>query len=183
MGLSLLAWDWCGDSTTGAIERASVKIPIIVHSDVAQEPHTTDPSRRSPGQHLVELAPARDRPARRLASGGCDQRLLDQLGVTRFAMYVQDYGAPVGWRLALARRDSIAAIVTQNGNGYEAGFVEEFWKPVREYRTDQNPRHARRSARHGVRRRRLAPRHARPPHRDQAARTVGGDPGDGLPCV
>jgi pimeloyl-ACP methyl ester carboxylesterase len=67
------------------------------------------------------------------------EELLDQLGVTRFAMYVQDYGAPVGWRLALARPDSIAAIVTQNGNGYEAGFVEEFWKPVRAYWTDPNP--------------------------------------------
>ena len=48
-------------------------------------------------------------------------------------MYVQDYGAPVGWRLALADPDAVTAIITQNGNGYEAGFTEEFWKPVREY--------------------------------------------------
>jgi pimeloyl-ACP methyl ester carboxylesterase len=65
--------------------------------------------------------------------------LLGQLGVTRYAMYVQDYGAPVGWRLALADPDAISAIITQNGNGYEAGFVEEFWKPVREYWQDPGP--------------------------------------------
>jgi pimeloyl-ACP methyl ester carboxylesterase len=65
--------------------------------------------------------------------------LLDQLGVGRYAMYVQDYGAPVGWRLALSNPDSISAIITQNGNGYEAGFTQTFWKPVREYWQDQNP--------------------------------------------
>jgi pimeloyl-ACP methyl ester carboxylesterase len=66
--------------------------------------------------------------------------LLGRLGVTRYAMYVQDYGAPVGWRLALNDPGAITAIITQNGNGYEAGFVEEFWKPVREYWQDRNPR-------------------------------------------
>jgi hypothetical protein len=54
-------------------------------------------------------------------------------------MYVQDYGAPVGWRLALSNPASISAIVTQNGNGYEAGFAQAFWRPVREYWHDQNP--------------------------------------------
>lgn len=65
--------------------------------------------------------------------------LLGQLGVTRYAMYVHDYGAPVGWRLAIGNPGAITAIITQNGNGYEAGFVESFWKPVREYWRDQNP--------------------------------------------
>ncbi|GAA0425038.1 hydrolase [Acrocarpospora corrugata] len=59
--------------------------------------------------------------------------LLDQLGVTEFAMYVQDYGAPIGWRLALANPDSVWAIVTQNGNAYEEGFVQDFWQPVWAY--------------------------------------------------
>lgn len=62
--------------------------------------------------------------------------LLDRLGVTRYAIYVQDYGAPVGWRLALARPDAITAIITQNGNGYDAGFVESFWKPVQDYQRE-----------------------------------------------
>ena len=66
--------------------------------------------------------------------------LLAQIGVTRYAMYVQDYGAPIGWRLALADPGAITAIITQSGNGYEAGFTEAFWKPVREYWAGQNPR-------------------------------------------
>jgi pimeloyl-ACP methyl ester carboxylesterase len=66
-------------------------------------------------------------------------RLLQQLGVDRYAMYVQDYGAPVGWRLALNNPDCILAIITQNGNGYEAGFQQAFWKPVREYWREQTP--------------------------------------------
>jgi pimeloyl-ACP methyl ester carboxylesterase len=65
--------------------------------------------------------------------------LLRQLGVTRYAMYVHDYGAPIGWRLALDDPAAVTAIVTQNGNGYEAGFTEAFWKPVREYWQEQNP--------------------------------------------
>ncbi len=66
--------------------------------------------------------------------------LIGQLGVTRYAMYVHDYGAPIGWRLALADPAAVTAIVTQNGNGYEAGFTEDFWKPVREYWQEQSPR-------------------------------------------
>ncbi|WP_328603587.1 alpha/beta hydrolase [Amycolatopsis sp. NBC_00345] len=65
--------------------------------------------------------------------------LLDQLGVTRYAIYVQDYGAPIGWRLALADPKVVTAIVTQNGNGYDAGFVEGFWKNVWAYQREQTP--------------------------------------------
>jgi pimeloyl-ACP methyl ester carboxylesterase len=66
--------------------------------------------------------------------------LLRQLGATRYAMFVHDYGAPIGWRLALADPAAVTAIVTQNGNGYEEGFTETFWKPVRDYWQEQNPR-------------------------------------------
>ncbi|MDN3354248.1 alpha/beta hydrolase [Actinomadura sp. DC4] len=65
--------------------------------------------------------------------------LLGRLGITRYAIYVQDYGAPIGWRLALTDPDAITAIITQNGNGYEAGFVPDFWKPVWEYGREQTP--------------------------------------------
>ena len=65
--------------------------------------------------------------------------LLDQLGLTRYAIYVQDYGAPIGWRLALRRPQAITAIVTQNGNGYDEGFVESFWKTVWDYQREQTP--------------------------------------------
>ncbi|WP_164701339.1 alpha/beta fold hydrolase [Modestobacter sp. KNN46-3] len=72
------------------------------------------------------------------ALAGLTAGLLHELGVTRYAIYVQDYGAPVGWRLALRDPAAITAIVTQNGNGYEAGFVESFWAPVWDYARDPN---------------------------------------------
>ncbi|MBU8817786.1 alpha/beta hydrolase [Mycolicibacterium goodii] len=65
--------------------------------------------------------------------------LLQHLGVTRYAIYVQDYGAPIGWRLALRHPDAISAIVTQNGNGYVEGFVEDFWATVWDYHREQTP--------------------------------------------
>ncbi len=66
------------------------------------------------------------------------QGLLDQLGLTRYAIYVQDYGAPIGWRLALGRPESISAIVTQSGNGYDEGFVEDFWNTIWDYQREQS---------------------------------------------
>jgi len=61
--------------------------------------------------------------------------MLDQLGITSYALVVQDYGAPVGWRLALRHPDRITAIVTQNGNGYTDGLgapMEPLWAYARE---------------------------------------------------
>jgi pimeloyl-ACP methyl ester carboxylesterase len=65
--------------------------------------------------------------------------LLAQLGVTRYAIYVQDYGAPIGWRLAMRDPAAITAIISQNGNGYDAGFVDSFWKTVWDYQREQSP--------------------------------------------
>lgn len=65
--------------------------------------------------------------------------LLGQLQVTSYAIYVQDYGAPVGWRLALRNPEAITAIITQNGNGYDAGFVPVGWLPVWDYQREQTP--------------------------------------------
>ncbi|QHC18861.1 alpha/beta fold hydrolase [Streptomyces sp. GF20] len=65
--------------------------------------------------------------------------LLDQLGLNRYALYVQDYGAPIGWRLALKNPEHISAIVTQNGNGYEDGFVDSFWDGLWAYGANPGP--------------------------------------------
>lgn len=65
--------------------------------------------------------------------------LLRSLRVERYAMYVQDYGAPIGWRLALDNPDAVTAIISQNGNAYDAGFVEGFWKTVWDYQSEQTP--------------------------------------------
>jgi pimeloyl-ACP methyl ester carboxylesterase len=67
--------------------------------------------------------------------------LLDHLGLRRYAIFVQDYGAPVGWRLALRHPDRIAAIITQNGNAYVEGFVGDVMEPLFTYgreRSDAN---------------------------------------------
>src|SRR5262249_50291304 len=68
--------------------------------------------------------------------------LLDHLGVTRYAVYVQDYGAPVGWRLALRHPDRIAAVVTQNGNAYVEGFVGDAMEPLFAYGRDRTEANA-----------------------------------------
>ena len=59
-------------------------------------------------------------------------RFTEVLGLERFALYVFDYGAPVGFRLALAHPERISAIVSQNGNAYEEG-LSEGWKPIQAY--------------------------------------------------
>ena len=59
-------------------------------------------------------------------------RFTEVLGLRRFAVYVFDYGAPVGFRLALAHPDCITAVVSQNGNAYEEGLSDN-WNPIRTY--------------------------------------------------
>jgi pimeloyl-ACP methyl ester carboxylesterase len=54
------------------------------------------------------------------------------LKIRRFALYVFDYGAPTGFRLAMAHPDRVTAIVSQNGNAYEEG-LGEAWAPIRKY--------------------------------------------------
>ena len=68
--------------------------------------------------------------------------LLDHLGPQRYSLYVQDYGAPVGWRLALRHPERIAAIVTQNGNAYVEGFVGDAMEPLFAYGRDRSEANA-----------------------------------------
>ncbi|MFF2518140.1 alpha/beta fold hydrolase [Streptomyces sp. NPDC058086] len=65
--------------------------------------------------------------------------LLEQLGVDRFAVYAQDYGAPIAWRLATGSPQRITAIITQNGNGYTDGFVKAFWDGLFTYAENPTP--------------------------------------------
>lgn len=59
------------------------------------------------------------------------QSFLATLQITSYAIYVFDYGAPVGWRLALANPSAITAIISQNGNAYAEGLSEPFWAPIK----------------------------------------------------
>ena len=60
------------------------------------------------------------------------------LGLSKYALYVQDYGAPVGYRLASRHPERVTAIIVQNGNAYDEGLDNEFWKPLKEYWQEPN---------------------------------------------
>jgi pimeloyl-ACP methyl ester carboxylesterase len=60
----------------------------------------------------------------------------DELGLDRYALYMQDFGGPVGFRLALRRPERISFLVVQNANAYDEGLPDSFWAPVRELWND-----------------------------------------------
>ena len=65
---------------------------------------------------------------------------VEALGLKRFALYVFDYGAPTGFRLAMAHPERITAIISQNGNAYLEG-LSDGWKPWEDYWRDPTPEH------------------------------------------
>ncbi|WP_229007241.1 alpha/beta fold hydrolase [Methylophilus sp. Leaf408] len=60
-------------------------------------------------------------------------KLTTKIGLSNYALYVQDYGAPIGYRLAAAHPEKITAIVVQNGNAYQEGIDNQFWEPIKAY--------------------------------------------------
>ena len=76
-------------------------------------------------------------------SRGLIERFTEIIGFDRFAVYVFDYGAPTGFRLAVPHPERITAIVSQNGNAYEEG-LSDGWTPIRAYW--QDPSEANRKA-------------------------------------
>ncbi len=65
-------------------------------------------------------------------------RFTETVGFDRYAVYVFDYGAPTGFRLAVKHPDRISAIISQNGNAYEEG-LSDGWNPIRAYWQDASP--------------------------------------------
>jgi pimeloyl-ACP methyl ester carboxylesterase len=65
-------------------------------------------------------------------------RFSQTIGLDRYAIYVFDYGAPVGFRLALAHPERITAIISQNGNAYEEG-LSQGWNPIQKYWKEPTP--------------------------------------------
>lgn len=59
-------------------------------------------------------------------------RFVEKVGLTKYSLYVMDYGAPVGYRLATKHPDRVQGLIVQNGNAYEEG-LREFWQPFRAY--------------------------------------------------
>jgi pimeloyl-ACP methyl ester carboxylesterase len=66
--------------------------------------------------------------------------LMQQIGAAKYAMYVMDYGAPVGYRLALKHPERVSALVVQNGNAYDEG-LKAFWDPIKAYWASDTPAH------------------------------------------
>jgi pimeloyl-ACP methyl ester carboxylesterase len=69
---------------------------------------------------------------------GVIDRFTEVIGLERFAIYVFDYGAPTGFRIAAKHPDRITAIISQNGNAYEEG-LSDGWTPIRAYWQDPSP--------------------------------------------
>jgi len=64
--------------------------------------------------------------------------LVQRLGAQRYTMYVMDYGAPVGYRLALEHPERVSGLIIQNGNAYVEG-LREFWNPIKAYWAEGTP--------------------------------------------
>lgn len=112
--------------------------------ELADEFHVIAPD--LPGFGMTEQ-PTRDKFAYSFESiTNVIDRFTDVIGLTKFAIYVFDYGAPVGFRLAVKHPEKITAIVTQNGNTYLEG-VSEAFAPVQAYWND--PSQANRDALRG----------------------------------
>ena len=76
------------------------------------------------------------------------ERFTRQLGLSRYALYVMDYGAPVGFRLAAQHPERVTALIVQNGNAYQEG-IGQFWDPIKAYWNDNsaaNREHLRQAA-------------------------------------
>ncbi len=63
------------------------------------------------------------------------EKLTDTLGLDRYSLYLMDYGAPVGYRLATSRPERVESLIIQNGNAYEEG-LRDFWLPIKTYWAD-----------------------------------------------
>lgn len=66
------------------------------------------------------------------------EELTEQLQLAKYTLYVMDYGAPIGYRLALRHPEKISGLIVQNGNAYDEGLLE-FWDPIKKYWKDATP--------------------------------------------
>lgn len=66
---------------------------------------------------------------------------VDAIGLKRYSLYLMDYGAPIGYRLAIQYPEQIETLIVQNGNAYEEG-LGDFWKPMRAFWQNKTPENA-----------------------------------------
>ncbi|TDJ44049.1 MAG: alpha/beta hydrolase [Gammaproteobacteria bacterium] len=66
------------------------------------------------------------------------ERFTDKIGLDNYSMYLMDYGAPIGFRIAVRRPERIEALIIQNGNAYDEGIDNDFWEPIQAYWQDRD---------------------------------------------
>ena len=66
------------------------------------------------------------------------EKFTDALGLDRYSLYLMDYGAPIGFRIATRRPERIDTLIVQNGNAYLEGIDNNFWEPIRAYWKDRS---------------------------------------------
>ena len=69
------------------------------------------------------------------------EKFVDKLGINSYSIYLMDYGAPVGYRVAANRPERVESLIVQNGNAYDEG-LRDFWKPIKAYWKDKTPENA-----------------------------------------
>ncbi len=65
------------------------------------------------------------------------EKFTDEIGLDRYSLYLMDYGAPIGFRIAAAQPERIESLIVQNGNAYIEGIDNDFWEPIRAYWKDR----------------------------------------------
>jgi len=65
-------------------------------------------------------------------------KFIESLNLKKLSLYVMDYGAPVGYRIASEHPELIQSIIVQNGNAYDEGLDNDFWKPIKKYWNDKS---------------------------------------------
>jgi len=69
------------------------------------------------------------------------EKFVTQMGLKKYFLYVMDYGAPVGYRLASQHPERVLGLIVQNGNAYDEG-LRDFWEPIKAYWKDKTPENA-----------------------------------------
>ena len=88
-----------------------------------------------PGFGASDMPPAADYDYSFANAASVMTELLNRIGVERYAIYLMDYGAPVGFRMFAEQPERVTGFIIQNGNAYEEG-LREFWDPIKAYWAD-----------------------------------------------
>lgn len=65
------------------------------------------------------------------------EKFTEEVGLKKYSLYLMDYGAPIGYRLAVKHPNRVETLIVQNGNAYDEGLDNDFWKPIKAYWKDR----------------------------------------------